>query len=247
MLSRFFFFNDTATTEIYTLSLHDALPISSRVSSLERRRHSCCTSISPSSATNTSLPSASTACAPTVARWPSNASAESCANRRIVSCSPESARRACSLLGRTEASSRALGGTRYSARNIRMDEIVSWTSGNCWSAAGSTSPARGSGHAATTSSSSGRRPGSFCHSSSVMNGTTGCNSRSTVSKQYESTAPVSADNRGLTASTYQSASSFHTKSKQRFAPSSSRNCSGTSARSEGRLEIVRIEDHVGAE
>src|SRR5437764_4871143 len=28
----FFFFNDTATTEIYTLSLHDALPISSYVS-----------------------------------------------------------------------------------------------------------------------------------------------------------------------------------------------------------------------
>src|SRR6266478_9601878 len=27
----FFFFNDTATTEIYTLSLHDALPISDRV------------------------------------------------------------------------------------------------------------------------------------------------------------------------------------------------------------------------
>src|SRR5476649_3012085 len=26
-ISRFFFFNDTATTEIYTLSLHDALPI----------------------------------------------------------------------------------------------------------------------------------------------------------------------------------------------------------------------------
>src|SRR5260370_1050833 len=26
----FFFFNDTATTEIYTLSLHDALPISTR-------------------------------------------------------------------------------------------------------------------------------------------------------------------------------------------------------------------------
>src|SRR2546430_5840055 len=32
-LSIFFFFNDTATTEIYTLSLHDALPIS------HRRRH----------------------------------------------------------------------------------------------------------------------------------------------------------------------------------------------------------------
>src|SRR3712207_9029685 len=28
----FFFFNDTATTEIYTLSLHDALPISSSLS-----------------------------------------------------------------------------------------------------------------------------------------------------------------------------------------------------------------------
>src|SRR2546430_10834303 len=27
----FFFFNDTATTEIYTLSLHDALPICERV------------------------------------------------------------------------------------------------------------------------------------------------------------------------------------------------------------------------
>src|SRR5471030_559780 len=27
-ISVFFFFNDTATTEIYTLSLHDALPIS---------------------------------------------------------------------------------------------------------------------------------------------------------------------------------------------------------------------------
>src|SRR2546430_3373981 len=31
----FFFFNDTATTEIYTLSLHDALPISRRW----KRRH----------------------------------------------------------------------------------------------------------------------------------------------------------------------------------------------------------------
>src|SRR5438309_8623356 len=28
-MSSFFFFNDTATSEIYTLSLHDALPISS--------------------------------------------------------------------------------------------------------------------------------------------------------------------------------------------------------------------------
>jgi len=29
----FFFFNDTATTEIYTLSLHDALPISATAKS----------------------------------------------------------------------------------------------------------------------------------------------------------------------------------------------------------------------
>src|SRR4051794_41369814 len=33
----FFFFNDTATTEIYTLSLHDALPISSRAPRRLRR------------------------------------------------------------------------------------------------------------------------------------------------------------------------------------------------------------------
>src|SRR3712207_7291994 len=31
MVLSFFFFNDTATTEIYTLSLHDALPISAVV------------------------------------------------------------------------------------------------------------------------------------------------------------------------------------------------------------------------
>src|SRR5690554_7337022 len=39
----FFFFNDTATTEIYTLSLHDALPISTsrRRSSRPRRRSAC--------------------------------------------------------------------------------------------------------------------------------------------------------------------------------------------------------------
>src|SRR6266487_4059676 len=36
----FFFFNDTATTEIYTLSLHDALPIS-RWGSRRCRRRSC--------------------------------------------------------------------------------------------------------------------------------------------------------------------------------------------------------------
>src|SRR3712207_8113823 len=37
-LSSFFFFNDTATTEIYTLSLHDALPICDRGHAGRRRR-----------------------------------------------------------------------------------------------------------------------------------------------------------------------------------------------------------------
>src|SRR2546429_3515707 len=35
--SSFFFFNDTATTEIYTLSLHDALPILAKVVPAVRR------------------------------------------------------------------------------------------------------------------------------------------------------------------------------------------------------------------
>src|SRR2546430_17166519 len=35
----FFFFNDTATTEIYTLSLHDALPISDLISTAILKRH----------------------------------------------------------------------------------------------------------------------------------------------------------------------------------------------------------------
>src|SRR2546429_5507942 len=39
--SLFFFFNDTATTEIYTLSLHDALPISRGGASSVRARAAC--------------------------------------------------------------------------------------------------------------------------------------------------------------------------------------------------------------
>src|SRR5437879_10610839 len=37
----FFFFNDTATTEIYTLSLHDALPIFQLRAALQRRHPGC--------------------------------------------------------------------------------------------------------------------------------------------------------------------------------------------------------------
>src|SRR2546427_9101857 len=39
MISFFFFFNDTATTEIYTLSLHDALPISSLIPRIRTKRN----------------------------------------------------------------------------------------------------------------------------------------------------------------------------------------------------------------
>ena len=36
-----FFFNDTATTEIYTLSLHDALPILKRIEILKKNHIPC--------------------------------------------------------------------------------------------------------------------------------------------------------------------------------------------------------------
>src|SRR5256885_3659158 len=39
MILIFFFFNDTATTEIYTLSLHDALPISYLENNIEKLKH----------------------------------------------------------------------------------------------------------------------------------------------------------------------------------------------------------------
>src|SRR2546430_13534148 len=42
-LTFFFFFNDTATTEIYTLSLHDALPIYALRAALEASGHRFCT------------------------------------------------------------------------------------------------------------------------------------------------------------------------------------------------------------
>src|SRR6266446_934510 len=45
-LSGFFFFNDTATTEIYTLSLHDALPICARCCSYNATAFSA-VSVSP--------------------------------------------------------------------------------------------------------------------------------------------------------------------------------------------------------
>src|SRR3712207_8142448 len=45
MVEFFFFFNDTATTEIYTLSLHDALPISTTSAAVGASK-ACCSSAS---------------------------------------------------------------------------------------------------------------------------------------------------------------------------------------------------------
>ena len=179
--------------------------------------------MAPPSGTNTALPSRSTACPPgppgsPLPALPSSDSSASWASRRIVSRSPRSTRRAASLRVVTVAAIRALGATRYSARRLRIAEITSWTRANCVSAVAFASSARGRGQVAAASSSSAARPGSFCHSSSVMNGTTGCNNRSAVSKQVASTACAAsasaprAARRGFTASTYQSASSFQTNS-----------------------------------
>src|SRR2546425_5108195 len=62
LLYFFFFFNDTATTEIYTLSLHDALPIyrspgTSRVIRSSRVRARPCCSSSRAAMTSVSRPS----------------------------------------------------------------------------------------------------------------------------------------------------------------------------------------------
>ena len=43
----FFFFNDTATTEIYTLSLHDALPIYSYMYQARPLGYTCCEGSAP--------------------------------------------------------------------------------------------------------------------------------------------------------------------------------------------------------
>src|SRR4030043_441892 len=51
----FYFFNDTATTEIYTLSLHDALPISASTRAGRPRR--CATSSATVTPTSSSCPS----------------------------------------------------------------------------------------------------------------------------------------------------------------------------------------------
>src|SRR5258707_13994062 len=57
--SSFFFFNDTATTEIYTLSLHDALPISGRRATSSRTPWPASARPSASRASSSAFPAAS--------------------------------------------------------------------------------------------------------------------------------------------------------------------------------------------
>src|SRR3712207_7413000 len=52
-MDMFFFFNDTATTEIYTLSLHDALPISMPAASASDRKVKLLASMLPASRSGT--------------------------------------------------------------------------------------------------------------------------------------------------------------------------------------------------
>src|SRR3712207_7639815 len=66
-----FFFNDTATTEIYTLSLHDALPISARRRSSPLPR---CNAATRSPTTRTSRPQPAP---PTSSCWPRTGGARS--------------------------------------------------------------------------------------------------------------------------------------------------------------------------
>src|SRR5260221_8615690 len=48
----FFFFNDTATTEIYTLSLHDALPICFIQQEIQGRAKACKNNLDPNCSLN---------------------------------------------------------------------------------------------------------------------------------------------------------------------------------------------------
>src|SRR2546423_237276 len=74
--SLFFFFNDTATTEIYTLSLHDALPISLR-STGRTGRDSCHGPPSPAmTRSKNALPPAVNTISSAFAKWPPESSSD---------------------------------------------------------------------------------------------------------------------------------------------------------------------------
>src|SRR5687768_12710090 len=60
--SRLFFFDDTATNEIYTLSLHDALPISAAACSASRSRQSSITKVACARSRRFTCPAPSSTC-----------------------------------------------------------------------------------------------------------------------------------------------------------------------------------------
>src|SRR3712207_7714375 len=65
-----FFFNDTATTEIYTLSLHDALPIYTKQETRcsARSRTACATRPGPTICSAGPAATSSSSCSPTSSR-----------------------------------------------------------------------------------------------------------------------------------------------------------------------------------
>src|SRR3712207_9147889 len=73
----FFFFNDTATTEIYTLSLHDALPISeARPTSPARTTPTSTTAATCRRASSAAATSASVCASTAWARWSTGSRSE---------------------------------------------------------------------------------------------------------------------------------------------------------------------------
>src|SRR3712207_9233957 len=68
VLGLLFFFNDTATTEIYTLSLHDALPIWTARRAASSRWRSSATTTGPRASDTCSARRPSTTTTPTSAR-----------------------------------------------------------------------------------------------------------------------------------------------------------------------------------
>src|SRR3712207_6859245 len=99
-----FFFNDTATTEIYTLSLHDALPISS----------------SPRSRTSARSRSTRSSRRSTLAAWISA--------RTRPDASPEAASQAQSRRGRSEEHTSELQSRQYLVCRLLLEKKKMYTS-----------------------------------------------------------------------------------------------------------------------
>src|SRR6185437_9650117 len=198
----------------WSLAVSAASCFSSCARSLLSRAHSRCRSTAPASEMITCDPSFSSACAFVPA---GGASATlKCARARLPmsAASRCSTARAAAVAPTRTPVTTVPGGTLYSARTCRTAITLSRTSSN--SRAGVASPPRASGHDARARNAPAARPGNCCQSVSVMNGTTGCNSRSAWSNAYARTARATSRSaasppmRGFVVSRYQSASSFQT-------------------------------------